>query len=270
MSGIILRAVLPSIVGLFFTFLPSTGIPGNFVVFGPQSYMRSSGAPVTVANTFTGFNSATSYTLQIYNGGLADGEFEKVSSSVIALNGVQIVGPNEFNQNVTLIEKPVTLSSSNQLSIELRGKPGGGITIQIIGVDNDPPTIAAAVSPAPNAAGWHKSDVTVSFTCADAISGIAMCPLPATVNVEGANQVVSGTATDRAGNSATASVALNIDKTLPAVTIFAPADGAMLSTSPVSITGAITEALSGVADVTCNGTPRRSFGFDIYLRRGLE
>src|SRR5574341_262284 len=34
-------------------------------------------------------------------------------------------------------------------------------------VDTTPPTIAAVVNPAPNAAGWHKSDATVSFTCAD-------------------------------------------------------------------------------------------------------
>jgi hypothetical protein len=268
------QKVLPALIVALSLYAPSIGSAGNFTAFGPQSYQRQSGTPVTVTNNFTVLNPNTSYTLQIYNGGLTDGEFEKVSSSVVALNGVQIVGPNEFNQKVTLIEKPVTLSSSNQLSVELRGKPGGGITIQIIGVDNDPPTIAAAVKPAPNAAGWHKSDVTVSFTCADAISGIDVCPSPATVNVEGANQVVSGTATDRAGNSATASVALNIDKTLPAVTIFAPADGATLSTSPVSITGAITESLSGVANVACNGTlaavSGSTFTCDVALNNGAN
>ena len=38
------------------------------------------------------------------------------------------------------------------------------------------------------------------------------------VSDEGAGQVVSGTATDKAGNTATASVTLNIDKTAPVVT----------------------------------------------------
>ncbi|MGH7831720.1 MAG: hypothetical protein ACREP8_16260, partial [Candidatus Binatia bacterium] len=127
--------------------LPSAAFSGNFVAFGPQSYTRGSGSPVTVTNSFAVLNPNTTYTLKIYNSGLTDGEFEKVSSSVISLNGVQIAGPNEFNQKVALIEKPVVLAANNQLSVELRGKPGGGITLQIIGVDNDPPSVTIA-SPA--------------------------------------------------------------------------------------------------------------------------
>lgn len=34
---------------------------------------------------------------------MTDAEFERVSSSVISLNGVQVVGPSEFNQNVGFI-----------------------------------------------------------------------------------------------------------------------------------------------------------------------
>src|SRR5574341_1102489 len=136
MSRGLLRAALVCVVAVFSTFFPSKVFPGSFVVFGPQNYIRGSGNPVPVTNIFTVLNPNTTYTLQIYNGGLVDGEFEKVSSSVITMNGVQIVGPNEFNQNVALVEKPITVTANNQLSVELRGKPGGGVTIQIIGVDN--------------------------------------------------------------------------------------------------------------------------------------
>ena len=88
------KAALIFIPALILSFPPQTGFAGTFVSFGPQSYQRQSGSPVTVTNSFTVLNPNTSYTLQIYNGGLTDGEFEKVGSSVIAINGVQVVGPN--------------------------------------------------------------------------------------------------------------------------------------------------------------------------------
>ncbi|VAW87327.1 hypothetical protein MNBD_GAMMA17-1579 [hydrothermal vent metagenome] len=82
--------------------------------------------------------------------------------------------------------------------------------------DNTAPTITAALSMPANAAGWHQQDVTVTFTCTDA--GIAACPAPVTLSTEGAGQVISGTATDVAGNSATASITVNLDKTQPTMT----------------------------------------------------
>lgn len=107
-------------------FLPSSWA-GTFTAFGPQNYLRETGSPIAVIQSFTVLNPNTTYTLEIHNGGLVDGEFEKVSSSIISLNGIQVVGPQDFNQNVAFVEKPVTLSATNELSVELRGKPGGGL-----------------------------------------------------------------------------------------------------------------------------------------------
>jgi hypothetical protein len=123
----------------------------------------------------------------------------------------------------------------------------------VLETDSTPPTIVATATPAPNAAGWRRTNVTVSFACSDSGSGVASCPPPVTVTTEGANQVISGTATDRAGNSATASVTVNLDKTAPAVTIASPATGATLGASPAAIAGSVSETLSGLATVTCNG-----------------
>lgn len=227
---------------------------GTFQAFGPENVTRATGKPVPVTKNFTVLNPNTSYTIRINNGGVS-GEFAKVSSAVILLNGAQIVSSKEFSQTVTVIEKPITLTNSNALAIELRSKPGSGITVQVIGIDNDPPVITAAVNPPANAAGWHNSDVTVSFDCTDAISGIASCSAPVTVTTEGANQVISGTAIDRAGNSAVASVVVNSDKTSPVVSIAQPADGTRFNTTPVTVTGTVTETLSGISTVTCNGIP---------------
>lgn len=79
--------------------------------------------------------------------------------------------------------------------------------------DTIPPNIVANINPNPNAEGWHNTDVTVSFECTDADSGIDACPADVTVSAEGAAHIISGTASDEAGNTATTQVTLNIDKT---------------------------------------------------------
>ncbi len=79
--------------------------------------------------------------------------------------------------------------------------------------DATPPNITARISPPANSHGWHNSNVTVSFECNDADSGIATCPADVTINTEGAGQVIRATATDKAGNTASAQASLNVDKT---------------------------------------------------------
>jgi hypothetical protein len=113
----------------------------------------------------------------------------------------------DFNQQIALIEKTVALRTSNTFTVELRSDPGSGISLQFIGIDNTPPTIIATLDKTANAAGWNNTNVIVTFTCSDTTSGIATCPAPVNMTTEGANQIVSGTAADRAGNTANASVA---------------------------------------------------------------
>jgi large repetitive protein len=87
-----------------------------------------------------------------------------------------------------------------------------------IRIDTKKPVITASVSPAANSYGWNNTPVTVTFSCADqsGLSGVASCPAPVTVTTDGANQRVSGTATDGAGNSSTLVVSpINIDTRRP-------------------------------------------------------
>lgn len=90
-----------------------------------------------------------------------------------------------------------------------------------INLDKTPPTISATRAPLANAQGWNNTDVTASFTCQDALSGLAVgaCPGAAIMSAEGAGQSRTGVVADLAGNTATASVTnVNIDKTPPVVT----------------------------------------------------
>src|SRR5690606_24203378 len=84
--------------------------------------------------------------------------------------------------------------------------------------DDELPRITAQVDPVANAAGWQKTPVTVSFTCVDSVTGVAFCPDSVEV-LEGANQPITGTARDKAGNEASESVTLNVDLTPPDATL---------------------------------------------------
>ncbi len=126
-----------------------------------------------------------------------------------------------------------------------------------IKIDQTNPVITAFVSPEPNASGWNNTDVTVTFVCSDALSGIASCPAPVTITAEGAGQVITRTAVDKAGNTASASVTLNIDKTAPVADISAapnilwPPNHKMVN---VAMNGGSSDASSGVASVVITVT----------------
>lgn len=124
-------------------------------------------------------------------------------------------------------------------------------TSAAVNIDKTDPTITATVAPPPNEYGWNNTDVTVTFTCTDTLSGIEVCPEPITVSSEGADQVITGTAYDKAGNAADIRVALNIDKTTPAVSLSAspgllwPPNHKMVD---VAISGGVSDP-SGIASV---------------------
>jgi len=222
---------------------------GSFTALGSQQYVRGTGSPVTESTNFSVKNPSTQYTLEVINGGLEDATYEYVSSSVILLNGVQLFGPSDFNQNMSSLEAVVSLQSSNELSVTLMGKPNGAITINIVGVDTDLPTITSTVSPAANTVSWNNTDTTVSFSCDDATSAIVSCSSPVTVTTDGANQSIAGSATDEAGNGASSTVSINLDKTAPVITaaVTPVAYVAGWNNSDVTVSFTCSDTLSGIA-----------------------
>ncbi|HEY3530170.1 MAG TPA: PxKF domain-containing protein [Nocardioides sp.] len=130
-------------------------------------------------------------------------------------------------------------------------------------VDTGDPTISHTLNPADaNANGWYNEDVTVTFNCDDIGSGIQSCytgtdpESDSFVTLgEGADQSVTGTATDWAGNSATDTVSgINIDETDPTVSfVGGPSDGVSyyFGDVPAPPTCDASDALSGV-DGTCS------------------
>ncbi|MFN2489221.1 MAG: OmpL47-type beta-barrel domain-containing protein [Actinomycetota bacterium] len=101
-------------------------------------------------------------------------------------------------------------------NVEDKDAPGHSITLKIDGIA---PTISGSRAPGANAFGWNNTDVTVSFFCSDGESGLAVdCPAPTTRSAEGADQSVTGSVSDIAGNSSSATVGdINIDKKKPSL-----------------------------------------------------
>lgn len=126
---------------------------------------------------------------------------------------------------------------------------------QTIQIDQTKPTVTASRTPAANASGWNNTDVTVSFSGTDNLSGIDSCSQPVTVSSEGANQSVSGTCTDKAGNvSDPATISgINIDKTPPQLQLSAspsilwPPNNKLVK---VAVGGSAQDSLSGIASTS--------------------
>ena len=126
-------------------------------------------------------------------------------------------------------------------------------TVGGINIDRTAPTIEGSRSPAANGNGWNNGAVTVSFSCSDGLSGVQSCAPSQTLAGEGAGQSATGSATDVAGNSSSATVGgINIDRTAPAISgaAFPPANFAGWNNGPVTVSFSCSDALSGVDSCT--------------------
>lgn len=189
-------------------------------------------------------------------------------SSTVKFNGTSATSTSWSDTSI-VIPVPNGATTGNVV-VTAAGTASNGVNFTVVTA----PTITASAAPAPNAAGWNNSNVTVTFSCTAGGLPIATCSGPQTVSTEGAGQIVTGTVTDTSGDSATASVTLKIDKTPPAFSGIAPAEGAVLSTSTPTVTGTVSDGTSGVSAVTCNGAAAAltgsSFSCNISLNVGVN
>jgi hypothetical protein len=122
-------------------------------------------------------------------------------------------------------EERVTSEGERRIEGRAEDRAGNVRTTSVtVRLDKTPPTISAAVNPQPNAQGWNNTDVTVRFSCQDALSGVASCTPtdPIQVTQEGQGQTIQAQAVDKAGNRAERIVTVNLDKTKPQLTLGEP------------------------------------------------
>ena len=107
-------------------------LASEFSAFGPKTYERTPGKPTTVVDTFKVNAKSKDYQLVVTNGG-GQSEFDRVSSALILVDGQQIFGPADFNQGVASLTYKLELTHDSEISVELRGFPGAGLQVQVIG-----------------------------------------------------------------------------------------------------------------------------------------
>src|SRR6266566_2524241 len=114
--------------GLFSLLVVLSAVPlsaDTFTAFGPKTYVRLSGTPVTVTDNFSILNPSTQYTLVVTNNGITNG--------IITINGVQVAVESDFTNNPTGFQKSITLKSSDQIGVRLFAPVGGSIIVEIMG-----------------------------------------------------------------------------------------------------------------------------------------
>jgi hypothetical protein len=124
-------------------------------------------------------------------------------------------------------------------------------------IDKDAPIVIASADPAANGNGWNNTDVTVSYDCTDtAGSGVDAAASDLDDDVLSASGTAEGTCVDNAGNSASDSIDVLIDKVAPTVAwsgSINDGDSFFFGSVPVEPTCDAVDDLSGPAGCTVTG-----------------
>jgi len=152
----IVYALLLVAVLLTMVMLPCYGSESTF--FGPKKYNATSGKTVTSTNTFSSSTTGSQFTLRIINGeGDDDEDDHNISGVTITLNGQQIFKDSDFEDS--LIERQVSLISSNKLVVSINGDTGSYITVSIVGQNNNVTT--------PNVVGMTQANAQSAILAAN-------------------------------------------------------------------------------------------------------
>ena len=127
MEGIMKRSVPVTLVFLL-ALLVGTSYAVEGTWFGPIRYQRTEKRPNLYADTFPGLPGQG--TLVIKNGG--GDEKHRLSSALILVNGEQILGPSDFNQQIHGKASSIRLAGNNSIIVETRGEPGSYLTVQVV------------------------------------------------------------------------------------------------------------------------------------------
>ncbi len=251
-----LRCLLAFALACFFAPAALAQVPDH-TLFGAKQYDRTAGDPNQYTDTFTVPASVGApFVLRVVNGA-ANGQ-SRVSYGTVKVNGVQVISPADFGQNVSLIERPVNLSPNNTLEIRLASAPGSYITLSVLGTRILPTPTSLAPNPlsvTAGAAGNLTATLSPTPAAAGALSvsssNIGVATAPASVPfAAGQTQVaipVTGVAAGNttvtaAANGGSASATVNVTPALPTVTSLAPSSVTVTQGAAGSLTVSISAA----------------------------
>jgi RHS repeat-associated protein len=134
------------IVLLAFFATSSPALATEEAIFGPAQFTRTAGPP----NQFSAEIAlpptlVAPFRLHVQNGS-PDGT-HRISSATITLNGAQVAGPSDFNQQVAAFDRTVALQPNNTLQVRLTSAPGSFLLLTLFGTI-PPPTLTRLLPPA--------------------------------------------------------------------------------------------------------------------------
>jgi len=156
---------------------------------------------------------------------------------------------------------------TNGVTFTCTATSAGGVATRSVTIKRDAsaPVITPTVVGTLGLASWYTSNVTVSWTTADATSGIASTSVGCTATTtaaDNAGTTYACTATNGAGLTATQSVTAKRDATKPNV-VYTGNLGSYTVDQSVAITCAASDAMSGVASTTCANIAGYAYAFTI-------
>ncbi|MFO7556395.1 MAG: hypothetical protein R6W88_14440 [Desulfobacterales bacterium] len=238
-----------------------TSLATEVTLFGPNQYVRTSGAPDIYTGSFTAISGEG--TLIVKNGAIdgTDRITEAISIASVYVNGEQIFGPSDFNQNVYLFQSPVSLLGNNSITVELASGPGSYLTIEIKQEQQqEQPEVSLSADPGNITAG-ESAVLTWSSTNADTCEidqGVGSVNANGSVSVSPVETTTYKITAAGLGGTVTDSVTITVSYPAPAVSIIAdpetiPAGGS--STLTWNSTYADSAVIDkGIGSVASNGS----------------
>lgn len=211
------------------------------------SYTDAGGLTASASTTYSIIDPSAPYITYSLNPAAPDGDNGWYVGDVTVSWAVV---DNESTVTTTGCEPAVINTDTTGTTLTCSAVSAGGQASESVTIKRDEtkPAIDGSASPAATN-GWNNTDVTVSFSCSDATSGVASCTSDVTLSGEGAGQSVTGTAIDHAGNSESDTVSgINIDKTAPTAnaTVSPGPNANGWNNGPVTVAFSGSDGLSGV------------------------
>ena len=240
------------------------------LIFGPQQYLRTTGAPNQYTATITVPTSVGApFLLHIVNG-QSNGQ-NRLSSAWIDVNTVQVAGSSDFGQNVAVVDRTIALNpGTNQLKVKVASTPGGYLTITVYGTKILPTptqltpnplnltagasgTLTATIAPAPTTAGTLT--VTTSSTgVATVPSSVAFAVNQTSLSIPVTAVAVGNAQITVSLNGGDVSATVDVSTAPPTIASLQPATETITQGATGTLTVTISAAQSTNTTVTLTST----------------
>ena len=152
------------------------------MVYDFHTFRRSKGKPFKEVEVFELNPQFEGPYILNLNSGNSDGT-QRVDSAVISLNNTSVFEPNDFNEQVGILTREVSLQSANTLRVELRGAPGDFLTIGITGYDDIPPGVT--ITNPKDGEIFAEGPITVRGTVDDPLASVTINGILVAVAADG-------------------------------------------------------------------------------------